>query len=127
MENEKEKFTYSYSSKQQEEIQSIRLKYVSKEEDKLEQLHRLDQRATKSGTIISIIVGFISTLIFGLGMSCTMVWADTMFIPGIVIGVIGLIGISLAYPIYNVITKKQREKLTPQIMKLTDELMKLSK
>jgi hypothetical protein len=123
MENKNKKFTYSYSAKQQEEIQSIRHKYVSKEENKMEQLRRLDQSATKSGTIISIIIGFISTLILGLGMSCTILWADTMFIPGIVIGIIGLAGVSLAYPIYNDITKKQREKLAPQIMKLTDELM----
>lgn len=124
MENKNEKFTYAYSAKQQEEIQSIYQKYVPKEENKMEQLRRLDQSATKSGMVISIIAGFFSTLILGLGMSCTILWADTMFIPGIVIGIIGLAGISLAYPMYNVITEKQRKKLAPQIMKLTDELMK---
>lgn len=123
MENKNEKFIYSYSAKQQEEIQNIRMKYESREENKMEQLRRIDQGSTMPGTIISIIVGLISTLTLGLGMSCVMVWEDTLFIPGIVIGIIGLVGIGLAYPIYNVITKKQREKLAPQIMKLTEELM----
>ena len=90
----------------------------------MEQLRRLDQSVTKPGTVVSLIVGIISTLIMGAGMSCTMVWAETMFIPGIIIGVIGMIGIICAYPVYSGITKKQREKLAPEIIRLTDELMK---
>lgn len=123
MKNNNERFTYSYSAKQQEEIYSIRQKYVSKEENKMEQLRRLDQRATKLGTIISIAVGAIGTLTLGLGMTCILLWSNTLFIPGIVIGVIGLAGIGLALPIHNFITMKQREKLAPLIMKLTDELI----
>ena len=53
-----------------------------------------------------------------------MVWADTLFIPGIGIGILGMAGIGLTFPLYRRITKKQREKLAPKIMELTDELMK---
>ena len=53
-----------------------------------------------------------------------MVWAETLFIPGIIIGIVGIIGICAAYPLYVRITKKQREKLAPEIMRLADELMK---
>ncbi len=60
----------------------------------------------------------------GVGMCCTMVWADMMFVPGIFIGVAGLAGIVSAYPVYNYIMKKQREKLAPEILKLTGELMR---
>ena len=61
MENGKETFNYTYSAKQQEEIRSIRKRYLPKEpqEDKMEQLRRLDQSATKKGTVVSLIVGII--------------------------------------------------------------------
>ena len=78
---------------------------------------------TKTGTTVSIIVGVISTLVFGVGMCCTMVWEGLMF-HGIVIGVAGIIGIISAYPLYIHVTKKQREKVAPEIIKLSDELMK---
>jgi len=119
-------FSYTYSASQQEEIKRIREKYAppTVEEDKMERLRRLDQDVTRLGTIVSIIVGVISTLILGVGMCCTLIWAGTMFIPGIVIGSVGIIGVISAYPIYTHITKKQREKAAPEILRLTDELMK---
>lgn len=123
MSDKHESFHYTYSSKQQEEIKQIREKYISNEENKMDQLRRLDESATKPGTIAALIVGIISTLLLGVGMCCTMVWTETMFIPGIIIGVIGIVGISVAYPLYNHITKKQRKKLAPEILRLTDELM----
>lgn len=124
MEEKKETFEYNYSAKQQKEIKTIREKYVPKEENKMEQLRRLDASATKPGTAASIIVGVIGALLFGIGMCCTMVWMGNLFIPGIVIGVAGLLAIAAAYPVYTYITKKQREKLAPEIMRLTDELIK---
>lgn len=124
MENKDQSFQYTYSAKQQEEIKNIRQKYMLKEEDKMEQIRRLDESVTRSGTIAAIVVGFISTLLLGLGMSCTMVWAEKLFIPGIVIGIFGIIGIAAAYPIYVSITKKQRQKLAPEILRLSEELMK---
>ena len=125
MDEKKETFNYTYSASQQQEIKRIREKYTAptQEEDKMERLRRLDQSVTKPGTIVSLTIGIISTLIFGFGMSCTMVWEGLM-IPGIIIGVVGMIGVIAAYPIYNFITKKQREKLAPEIMRLSDELMK---
>ncbi|MDE7282165.1 MAG: hypothetical protein K2N85_01020 [Lachnospiraceae bacterium] len=125
MEEKKEVFNYTYSASQQAEIKSIREKYMppTEEEDKMERLRRLDRSVTKTGTAVSIIVGVISTLVFGVGMSCTMVWEGLM-LPGIVIGIVGIIGIVLAYPLYIHITKKQREKVAPEIIRLTDELMK---
>lgn len=126
MEEKRETFTYTYSAAQQEEIKHIREKYAppTQEEDKMERLRRLDKSVTKPGSIAALSLGVISTLILGLGMCCTMVWAETLFLPGIIIGVVGLAGVCAAYPLYAHITKKQREKLAPEIMRLTDELMK---
>lgn len=124
MENKKEVFQYTYSAKRQEEIQNIRKKYLPEEEDKMERLRRLDRGTTKKGTIISIMVGVVGCLLLGVGMCCTMIWAQQWFIPGILIGIVGTVGIAAAYPLYARITKKERKKLAPQILKLTDELSK---
>ena len=119
-----EKFNYTYSAKQQEEIKNIRKKYVPQEEDKMEQLRKLDNSVTQKATMVSIIVGVIGALILGIGMCCTMVWEGVWFIPGIVIGIIGIVVVSIAYPLYNLTLKKEREKIAPEILRLTDELMK---
>lgn len=117
-------FQYTYSAKEQAEIKRIRSKYAPKEESKLEQLKRLDASASQKATMYAIIVGVIGALILGTGMSCCMVWTDKLFIPGIIIGVIGLVVVSIAYPLYNRVLKKEHEHLAPEILRLTDELMK---
>lgn len=122
--SDKQEFNYTYSSKEQEELKKIRNKYIPKEEDKMDQLRKLDESTIRPGTIISLIVGIVSSLILGVGMCCTMIWADTLFIPGIIIGVIGILGILSAYPLYVRITDKQRKKLAPEILKMTNELMR---
>lgn len=123
-ENKNEVFEYTYSAKQQEEVKRIREKYVSapKEEDKLERLRRLDASVTQKGTIAALIMGIIGTLIFGTGMCCCLVWS--MFIIGVLIGIVGIVGVVLAYPAYSLITKREKERLAPEILRLTEELMK---
>lgn len=128
MEEKSEAFTYTYSAKEQEEIRRIREKYTpptpTKAETSMEQLRRLDASATKGATAVSLAVGIVSALIMGVGMCCTMVWGAKLFVPGIVIGVIGIAGVVAAYPIYTQMVKRKRAKLTPEIMRLSDELMK---
>ena len=69
MSEKKDTFHFSYSAKQQEEIRKIREKYLPKEENKMEQLRRLDESTTRPGTIAAIIVGVIGALLLGVGMS----------------------------------------------------------
>ena len=123
-ENNNEVFEYTYSAAMQEEVKKIREKYVQtpKEADKLETLRRLDASVTRKGTVLSLILGTLGTLIFGTGICCCLVW--NQFIPGIFLGLIGLVGVSFAYPTYSHVTKKEREKIAPQILRLTEELMK---
>lgn len=124
MENQnKEKFSYTYSAKEQEEINRIRKKYLATE-DKMEQLRKLDAGVTEKATAVSIIVGVIGALIMGVGMCCTIVWQGIWFIPGIIIGLIGMAVLALAYPIYQKVLKKEREKSAPEVIRLTDELTK---
>lgn len=125
MEKKNNTFEYTYSASQQEEIKKIRNKYMMKTptESKIEQLHRLDKKAEKPGTIISIVLGVIGTLIFGIGLCCILVWTE-LFTWGIVIGMVGMIMLIMAYPSYKYITKKERKKVSSQILKLIDELEK---
>lgn len=122
--NEKEGFSYTYSAKQMEEIRSIREKYVSKEADKMEQLRKLDKSVTQRGTMISIVIGTIGTLLLGIGMCCTMVWAEDWFVLGVFIGMIGIAVVAMAYPMFQRITKKEKERVAPEILRLTEELLK---
>lgn len=122
--NQNKSFQYTYSAKEQEQIKEIRSKYVPKEESKLEQLQRLDNSASQKATAVSLAFGVIGALVMGTGMSCCMVWADTLMIPGIVIGMVGMALVGYAYPLYSRVLKKERVRIAPEILRLTDELMK---
>lgn len=117
-------FQYTYSAKEQEEVKKIRSKYLPQEEDKMETLRRLDAQAARKATAVSIAIGVTGALIMGLGMSCCMVWGGAWFVPGIVIGMLGIVLAALAYPAYSRTLKKERERIAPEILRLTDELMK---
>ncbi len=135
MENkEKDTFNYTYSAKEQEEIKAIRQKYAVQEqtEDKMAQLRRLDAAVTQKATSVSLVFGVIGTLILGMGMSLAMTDIGKMIglaggiamLVGILIGIVGIVLVCVAYPIYNSIIKKEREKIAPEIIRLTDELIK---
>ncbi len=126
MEEKNETFTYTYSAKEQEEIRKIRDKYAppAREETSMEKLRRLDRSATRGATVVSLILGILSALIMGVGMSCTMVWGDRLFLPGIIVGLLGIAGVVAAYPVYAHMVKRKRAKLAPEILRLSDELMK---
>ena len=128
-------FSYTYSAKEQEELRKIREKYdprISLEEDKMARLRRLDASVTQTAQIFALIFGVVGTLILGIGMSLIMtelaknlgMSGDTAVVIGIIVGIVGGILASLAYPIYNAIVKVKRKRLAPEIIRLTDELMK---
>lgn len=135
MENrDKETFSYTYSAKEQTEIQNIRKKYetTTEQEDKMTQLRRLDASVSSKATTVALVVGIVGALIMGLGMSLAMsdlseiigIRQDVGMLLGIVIGVVGIVLVCLAYPLYNRTLKKEREKIAPEILRLSDELMK---
>ena len=131
--SEEKSFEFIYSAAEQEEIKKIRAKYEAPEEakvDKMALLRRLDEGVTRKGTTAALVIGVISTLVMGTGMSLIMTdLGDILKLPyalliGVVLGLIGMIGVAMAYPVYNKITQKERERITPEILRLTDELMK---
>ena len=128
----KESFEFTYSAKEQEEIKNIRKKYASsvEEEDKMAQLRRLDKSVYSKASTAALVIGIIGALVMGLGMSLVMTVISKIFgtvlamLIGIGVGTIGIVLICLAYPIYNRIVRREREKIAPEIIRLTDELMK---
>ena len=128
MEN-KEGFNYTYSAAQQQEVENIRKKYLPKEEDKMEQLRKLHAIPTQKAQAASLAVGIIGALIMGTGMSLAMtdigaVLGSLAMVLGIAVGLVGMVLVALAYPLYNRVLKKQREKIAPEILRLSDELLK---
>lgn len=129
---EKEDFHYTYSANQQEEIKNIRKKYTAPEEDKMTLLRRMDKGVTKKASTVALTVGTIGILILGFGMSLIMSdfnkilgsYQDMGMFLGIISGMAGIVIICCAYPLYNRIIRKEREKIAPEILRLTDELMK---
>lgn len=122
--NQNRTFQYTYSAGEQERIRAIRSKYMPRQESKLEQLHRLDDAVTQKATVCGLVAGVLGALIMGTGMSCCLVWAGKWFVPGIAIGLAGMALAAAAYPIYSRVLRKERERIAPQILQLTDELMK---
>ena len=115
-------FEFDYSAKKQKEIEEIKKKYLPKEEDKMETLRKLDRIAEQKGTMYSVIVGTIGTMLLGIGMSITMTGAAAYMVLGIIIGLVGIAVLVPAYPIFKKVTEEQRKKIAPQILALTEEL-----
>ncbi|MBO5109400.1 MAG: hypothetical protein J6D21_01665 [Clostridia bacterium] len=132
--NEQNGFSYTYSAREQAELKRIRDKYTppTETEDKMTRLRRLDAGVTKTAQTVAILIGVIGALTLGSGMSLIMtdlaeilgLYKDAAVVIGIAVGIVGGVLISLAYPIYNAIVKAKRKKLAPEILRLTDELMK---
>ncbi len=134
-ESTKNAFSYTYSAAQQEEIQKIRQKYLPANPEpinKMAQLRRLDHSVTQKGMIFSLSVGILGTLVMGFGMSLIMTNLGSLlgwmqpFVSGVLIGVLGMLGVIAAYPLYQYITKKERARVAPQILQLADELSQSS-
>ena len=127
-------FSYTYSAKDQDEIRRIREKYAprTEKEDKMERLRRLDASVSKKAQTVSLVIGVIGTLILGCGMSLAMtelyavlgMTAGAAMAVGIPIGLVGIILVALAYPAYTLVTRLERERIAPEVLRLTEELMK---
>ena len=128
MEN-KDRFSFTYSAQQQKEVEAIRKKYLPQETDKMDQLRKLHAIPTKKARAASLTIGIIGALIMGTGMSLAMTeigaaLGSLAMILGIAVGLVGVVLVALAYPLYNRVLKKQREKIAPEILRLSDELLK---
>ena len=127
----KEGFRFTYSAARQQEVEHIRKKYLpqAEEENKMEQLRKLHHSASEKARARAIAVGTMGALILGIGMSLCMTdlgaaLGNLALLIGIFAGLAGILLVALAYPVYNRVLKKQRQRIAPQILRLSEELLK---
>ena len=117
-------FSYNYSAVRNKEVESIRRKYMPHEECKLEKLKKLDLRVQMAGTIESLCFGIVGALVFGIGMCFFLdVFAGAAWLTALLM-VLGAVIMVPAYPIYRRIARKTKAELTPEILRLSEEIMK---
>ena len=125
---EKTCFEYTYSAQRQQEVEEIRKQYLPKEEDKLAALRRLHTIPTQKAQAASLAVGIIGALILGTGMSLCMTELGAALgrlamTVGIAVGLVGMVLVALAYPVFKQTLKKERTKVAPEILRLSEELL----
>lgn len=105
-------------------IEKIKEQYTEKETSKLDELQRLDNRVTLPAIILTYTLGILGSLILGVGMCITMkVVLQDLFAVGIIIGIIGIIMVSINYPLYKRVLSSRRKKYSNQIIEITNELL----
>ena len=114
-------------------VQKIRTQYTEKEHTQLDALKALDKKVKKPANVFAIVFGSISAVVMGSGMSLIMTdigsilgIADPMM-PGIIIGVIGLVMAIITYPVYKKILNSRKKKYADEIIKLSDNIMSNNK
>ena len=125
MENQErvEANSVTYSAETQREMDAIVAKYVKqdapKQEIALDRMQKLDRAAESKAQIVGLAVGIVAALVLGLGMSCALVWGQ--MVVGILVGLVGLAGVVAAFPMYQKALRQEREKIAPEIIRLSEE------
>lgn len=115
-------------------VEKIRTQYIEKESTELDALRELDAKVKRPANVFAYVFGTIGAIVMGSGMSLVMTdlgetlgmtssTADAM-VPGIAIGVVGLVMSIINYPIYKKILGSRRKKYADEIIKLSDKIMK---
>lgn len=116
-------FQYNYSATRNKEVERIRRKYMPLEENKLQTLKRLDLRVQSAGMIESLCLGVVGALVFGIGLCFGLdvfvgaAWLTVFFM------IIGTLFMIPAYPVYKRIARKTKDELTPEILRLSEEIL----
>ena len=102
--------------------ESIAKDYAPKDNSKIVALKKLDNRAKLPATIFTYSCGIISSLVFGTGMCLAMKVIGNSMVLGIIIGIIGLIGCGVNYPIYKRMLEKDKAKYAYEIVELARQI-----
>ncbi len=100
--------------------------YAPKDTSKVIALHKLDAKAKLPATIFTYTFGIIAALVTGMGMCLSMNvignGTTVMFALGVIIGIIGLLGMGVNYPIYKKLLENGKQKYAFEIMELAKEI-----
>ena len=106
--------------------EAIANEYAPKDTSKVVALKKLDRKAKSRANIFTYTFGVIMTLVFGVGMCLAMKvigdGSSFMMIFGIIVGVIGIVGISINYPIYKKLLENGKKQYAFEIMQLAKEI-----
>lgn len=106
--------------------EQIANEYAPKQTSKVKALRRLDAKAKKPANVFAFTFGIISSLVFGTGMSLAMgvIGGGSLIMVaiGILIGCLGIVGVSVNYPIYKKILTKSKNKYAIDIIKIANEI-----
>ena len=108
--------------------ESIAKEYAPKDNSKIVALRKLDQKAKLPATIFTYTFGIISSLVLGTGMSFAMQVIGsgiTSMVIGIIIGIIGMIGCGVNYPIYKRMLENGKKKYAYEIVELAREISEI--
>lgn len=111
-------------------VEKIRTQYMEKENTELDVLRELDAKVKRPANIFAYVFGSIGAIIMGSGMSLVMtdigetIGIGDSMVPGIIIGVIGMLMAIINYPIYKNILSSRKKKYADEIIKLSDKIMK---
>ena len=119
-----------YQIDKREVAEKISAKYMKKQSTDLEELRELDARVTRPANVFAYVFGVISAIIMGSGMSLVMtdiaekigLSVDPM-VPGIVIGVVGMLMAIINYPLHKRILSARKKKYAPQILVISDRII----
>ena len=106
--------------------EQIANEYAPKQTSKVKALKRLDAKAKNPATIFAFTFGIVSALVLGVGMCLAMAvigggeLADIIW--GSIIGVVGIVGAGVNYPVYKKMLAKSKEKYAADIIRLASEI-----
>ena len=110
-------------------VEKIRTKYVEKKDSSLDELRKLDKKVKAPAEVFAYIFGSISALIMGAGMSlvmtdvANMLGLGDMTVPGIAVGVVGMVLAIVNYPIYKGILSSRKNKYADKILALSNKIL----
>ena len=102
--------------------ESIAKDYAAKESSKLVALKKLDNKAKLPATVFTYSLGICSALVFGTGMCMSMKVIGGGIVMGSLIGIIGLVGCGVNYPVYKKLLEKDKKKYAYEIVQLAKEI-----
>ncbi len=119
------KFIYKYTAPteaERKEIDSIRKQYAEdKEESKLDRLRSLHAKVKNGAKAISLTIGILGCLIFGLGLTMILEWSVLLW--GVVVSAVGGAAMLIAYPVYTWVLQSNKKKYGEEIVRLSEELL----
>ena len=122
-------FSYTYSAKENQEVLHIRRQYLPEEKSAVEMLKALDAKVKRPANVFAYTYGSVAAIMMGAGMSLVMTDIGAMLglagtmVPGIAIGIVGMVMALFTYPIHKRMLASRRKKYAPEIIRLCESIM----